>query len=123
MADDPAAGDRTPSLPSRSVPLGADVELRVEALRDLAERHEFVLEIRLARRSPAAAFTGAFRSTADGFRVPLHLSSLVAEAIRHVGTRAAHIAAMAPMERVDPELPLPPESAGPAGARWRLRTG
>ena len=68
---------------SRAVPLGPDTELRIDVVEDSpAERP--LLDLRLCRRSTDD--TGLY-PTAAGFRVPLHLAGLVAEAIRIAGQR------------------------------------
>jgi hypothetical protein len=88
--------NRSLPFPVRSVPLGADVLVRIQALEDAAAGDQLVLDVRLYQRSPEDVSAIAFCATSAGLRIPLHLSDLVTDAMRHVATRAAEQLAMAP---------------------------
>jgi hypothetical protein len=83
-------------FPVSAVPLGADVEVRIQALEDATADGQLLLDVRLYRRSLEDISDIAFCPTSAGFRVPLHLSGLVADGIRHVAVRAAEQLAIAP---------------------------
>ena len=84
-----------PTLPVRSIPIGADLELRIQALEDLSQEGQPVLDVRLYRRSSAEVTEIAFSPTDAGFRLPLHLSGLVADGIRQTAVRTAEQFAVA----------------------------
>lgn len=88
------AGDalcRTPPI-TRSVPIGPELELRVRAIVDPASvGDEPVIDVRLFHLSDED-----WLPSHEGVQVPLHRSTAVADAIRHVATRAAQLLAVAP---------------------------
>ena len=92
---------RTLPLHVGNIPLGADVELRIQALVGPAEAELPVIDVRLYRRSPADISDIAFSPTAAGLRVPMHLAGLVADAIRAVSAAA------------EQATPREPEACGP----------
>jgi hypothetical protein len=81
-------------VPEVRIPLGADDEIRIRAVEPL--RHPALLEVRMHWCEDAAAEVC--------IRIPVTRAGAVAQALRHVATRAAQVLALAPGE----QTPLPP---------------
>jgi hypothetical protein len=89
-----------PAIPlERTISIEADVLVRVQAIIDPASvGNEPVIDVRVCRRSPDGSGE-TFSPTHEGLRVPLHLSGLIADAIRNVGARAVERVAIASSTR------------------------
>lgn len=92
------------SLPSRVIPISADVELRVQALDPRTTPGVRQFDIRLFRRDVSGT---AMSPTNTGMHCPVRLAGLVADAIRVVGVRTAEQHAFTPHK----DGPPPPEVA------------
>lgn len=75
-------GSRRPEI--KAVPLGADVEIRVELVTDPVWFGP-ALDLRLWRRPPEGTGEIGFSPTAAGFRLPLYLAEVLCFAMQSAG--------------------------------------
>jgi hypothetical protein len=81
-------------LPSRTMPISPELELRVAPIEDPAQRGQALLDVRLWRRATGET---AFAPTAAGFRLSAAQADEAADALKFLSRRAAEMALWTPV--------------------------